>query len=87
MGVVRTVAVYVSGLPTIKAEVVAVSMIAFCKGDMAIRRESCRGIVRGGCRVGPPIIVIVVVGVFSQVAAPTVPGLGVAFHRSCVACL
>ena len=74
-----TVAVEVSGLSAVEAEVVTASTITFCEGDMAIRCESCRGLARGGCRIGLPVVVVV--GAFAQVVAPTVLGLGVAFCR------
>ena len=76
-----------SRLPAVKTEVVAVSTIAFRECDMTICHESGRGIGRGGQRVGSLIIVVVIVGAFSWVVAPMVPGLGVAFCRSCEACL
>ena len=71
-----------SGFPVVEAEIVAVLTIAFREGDVTVRRESCRGVARGGQRVGSSIIVVVAVGAFLRVVAPTVPGLGVAFFGS-----
>ena len=79
----RAVTVNVSGLSAVEAKVIAASTIAFGEGDVTIRREPRRGVTRGGRRVGWSIIVVVAVGAFLRVVAPTVPPLGVAFCRGC----
>ena len=70
------------GLSAVEAKVVAASTIAFSEGDVTIRRESRRGVARGGQRVGSLIVVLTAARVFSWVVVPTVPRLGVAFRGS-----
>ena len=68
-------------LSAVKAKVVAALTIAFGEGDVAIRRESRRGVVRGGRRVGSLIVVVTATRAFSRIIVPTVPWLGVVFRR------
>ena len=79
--VARAVTINVPGLSAVEAKVVAASTIAFGEGNMAIRREPCRGVARGGRRVRSPIVVVTAARAFSRIVVPTVPWLGVAFRR------